>query len=166
MGIEIVSKEIDQKAVSLTELIQTTRSRLLAYARSRLVEDSAAEDLVQEACLSAWTSIDAVLESPNPPGWLMNALKIHIRRYYADIAKDNKLSDALAASADGEPLIADDADSEISFAAALTDDELHIVSLRAQGYSDREIADIVKTEYAAIRKRFSRIREKIKRFME
>jgi hypothetical protein len=75
MGFEIVSRETDRKAVFLTELLQTTRARLLAYARSRNFEGTAAEDLVQEVCLSAWTHIDAVMGSPNPPGWLMNALK-------------------------------------------------------------------------------------------
>jgi RNA polymerase sigma factor (sigma-70 family) len=166
MGFEIVSKETDREAAFLTELLQTTRARLLAYARSRNFEGTAAEDLVQEVCLSAWTNIDAVMGSPNPPGWLMNALKIHIRRYYASIAKDGKLFDALTANADGESRITDNADNEISFAAALTDDDLRVVALRAQGYSDREIADMTKTAYATIRKRFSRIREKIKRFMK
>lgn len=166
-GIEIVSEETDRKAALLSQLIKSTRTSLVAYARSKKVWEDIIEDLMQDTCLTAWTHVDAVLESPNPPGWLMNALKMHIRKYFAETAKGGKLAEALAASIDDEPIAFDEyTDGEISFAAALTDDEMHIVVLRAQGYSDREIAAMTKMEHAAIRKRFSRIREKTKRFMD
>jgi RNA polymerase sigma-70 factor (ECF subfamily) len=163
--IEIVSREIDPKAIFFTELVQTTRAKLAVYARSRKVAADVIEDLVQEACFSAWRNIDKVMGSPNPQGWLMNAMKLHIRRYHANLAKGGKLADMLIADPGSKQHITDDDSGEISFAAVLTADEMRIAALREQGYNDREIADMTNTEYSAIRKRFSRIREKIKKFM-
>ncbi len=52
--------------------------KLLAYARSLLHDESLAKEAVQDTFLIACKKPEALLDHPNPPGWLMQALKYTI----------------------------------------------------------------------------------------
>lgn len=53
--------------------------KLLTYARCSLEEEALAEEAVQEAFQIACQKIESLQESPNPRGWMFNAVKNTIR---------------------------------------------------------------------------------------
>lgn len=50
-------------------------ARLFEYARSSLANDALAEEAVQDTFAIACQRPEALLNSPNPPGWLVITLK-------------------------------------------------------------------------------------------
>jgi RNA polymerase sigma factor (sigma-70 family) len=147
------------------ELIGKHNSRLLAYASSRVRDRFQAEDIVQDVWLTAWSKVNDVMNSANPGGWLMNALKNHLKKHYANIAKAQKIADALII--DGEAAGFDTKFyEEISFASILSLDELRIIGLKEQGFKHREIAEKLGTSKGTIDSKVSRITLKITRFLE
>lgn len=62
------SKEIDHLYLQMYPL-------LFEYARSSLSNDALAEEAVQDAFIIACQKAEALCNSPNPEGWLVNALK-------------------------------------------------------------------------------------------
>ena len=65
--------------------------KLLAYARSLLHDESLAKEAVQDIFLIACRKPDALLDHPNPPGWLMQTLKYTIHNMNRGRAKLNAL---------------------------------------------------------------------------
>ena len=62
------SKEIDRLYLQMY-------SMLFEYARSSLFSDTLAEEAVQDTFIIACQKPEALCESPNPEGWLVNTLK-------------------------------------------------------------------------------------------
>ena len=62
------SKEIDRLYLQMY-------SMLFEYARSSLSSDALAEEAVQDTFIIACQKPEALCESPNPEGWLVNTLK-------------------------------------------------------------------------------------------
>jgi len=154
---------MDSKALFLTGLIEKTRETLNVFARSRIRDKSAADDLVQDACLTAWNRIDVVIASPNPDGWMLNTLKNLLLRYYrTQKERDNRTAELPEETRDNESA-EEMEDGEISFAHILTDEENRIIQLREQGYKDNEIAGFLKKSPDAVRKILQRIRIKIRK---
>lgn len=66
---------------------------LYAYARRRLREESAAEDLVQETFLAALSAEKSFAGKSSEKTWLTGILKHKIYDYYAKNSRRNELSD-------------------------------------------------------------------------
>ncbi len=62
------SKEIDRLYLQMYPM-------LFEYARSSLANDSLAEEAVQDTFIIACQKPEALCNSPNPKGWLVNTLK-------------------------------------------------------------------------------------------
>lgn len=62
------SKEIDRLYLQMYPM-------LFEYARSSLSNDSLAEEAVQDTFIIACQKPEALCDSPNPEGWLVNTLK-------------------------------------------------------------------------------------------
>jgi len=62
------SKEIDRLYLQMYPM-------LFEYARSSLSSDALAEEAVQDTFIIACQKPEALCESPNPEGWLVNTLK-------------------------------------------------------------------------------------------
>ena len=145
------------------ELINTTYDKLLVYAKVKIADPKRAEDLVQEACLTAWDKIKTVMDSPNPGGWLMNALKNHILKYNSSLSAEQKISEALML--ENQYTHINDS-NEISFSSILSDDELEIIKLKEQGYKHYEIANMLNAKLGTIDSKVSRIKKKITFFLD
>jgi DNA-directed RNA polymerase specialized sigma24 family protein len=99
------------------------------------------------------------MASENPGGWLMNALKNHIRKYYEKLAAERKLGAELAASAENAPAWPGEPGG-MTVADELSPEELRLVRLREQGYGYDEIAGFLDMKPGAVRVRMSRIKSK------
>jgi RNA polymerase sigma-70 factor (ECF subfamily) len=147
------------------QLLRDNSAILLTYAHSRVADNFQAEDIVQDVWVTAWKKIDDVFESSNPTGWLINALKNHLHRYYEHLANNRELSDKLTFEAD-QAAAMPEFNHAISFASVLSPGELRIVKLKEQGYKHREIAEMLGSSKGTIDSRLSRIKEKLARFLE
>jgi RNA polymerase sigma-70 factor (ECF subfamily) len=148
------------------ELVESTRSALFDFARAHVKDVSQAEDAVQDACYTAWVKIDALMDSPNPEGWLMNALKYQIHKQYDKLASEKRIAAKLFAKSPDSGAVYMDESGDVPFTAALSPDELRIVRLREQGYRHEEIAKLLNVEPGAVRTRLSRIKGKVAKFLE
>lgn len=57
-------------------------NQMYSYALGVLHNTGQAEEIVQETFLIAWTKCEQFIQSPNPGGWLMNALKYAIKNFF------------------------------------------------------------------------------------
>jgi RNA polymerase sigma-70 factor (ECF subfamily) len=147
------------------ELIETTRQAMLDFASAHMNDDSQVEDVVQEACGTAWEKIDTLMASPNLGGWLMNTLKNHIRKLLEKMKVEQKLNEKLASDTSCE-VVYQDALGENAVVEILSPEERLIAELREQGYTDSEIADFLGKKPSALRARLTRMRKKISKFLE
>lgn len=69
--------DADQRK-QIGELYMEMYGLLMAYARSAMEQESLAEEAVQETFRIACERAQVLLSSPNPRGWLVNALKFSI----------------------------------------------------------------------------------------
>jgi DNA-directed RNA polymerase specialized sigma24 family protein len=127
-----------RKAKFYEEIIESTRRAMLDFARAHMKDASHAEDVVQDACFAAWKKIDILMLSPNPGGWLMNALKNCMRRHYEKAAAERTIAEALMREGTDEVAYPNDIDED-SVIRMLSLDDLRIAELREQGYGDKSI---------------------------
>jgi RNA polymerase sigma factor (sigma-70 family) len=146
-------------------LVESNRRAMLDFARARMRDASQAEDVIQDACFAAWEKIGDLMLSPNPGGWLMNALKICIRRHRKKEAKERAATEALTRGWVDDVAYPDDIDENL-VAGILSHDDLRIAELREQGYGDSEIAELLGKTPGAIRMRLTRMRKKIAEFLD
>jgi RNA polymerase sigma-70 factor (ECF subfamily) len=148
------------------DLFDEMYNLLLNYAIYKIRDASAAQDVVQDVCLIAWEELDRVMASPNPRGWLMNALKNRIHKYGAALADAQQRTEPLTDSILGQGPSFDPTDSEVSFVSVLNPQEMRIATLKEQGYIHREIANILNLRPGTIDSAVLRIKEKINRSLE
>ncbi|MDR1156847.1 MAG: sigma-70 family RNA polymerase sigma factor [Oscillospiraceae bacterium] len=154
------------EATFYQELVDEMYDLLLNYTRIKVSDSSAALDIVQDVYLIAWEKIDRVIASPNPQGWLMNALKNYLHKYYCALADDQQMTQPLADNASDQVLLFEPADDEMSFLSVLTPQEIRIVRLKEQGYPHREIAKLLGLRPGTIDSAVSRIKAKISKFLK
>ncbi|MDR0446148.1 MAG: sigma-70 family RNA polymerase sigma factor [Oscillospiraceae bacterium] len=154
----------NQEIIFYEELIDAMYSVLLDYARLKTPDELTAEDVVQEACLVAWKKIDEVIASPNPQGWLMNALKHRILKYYEASENERQTSELTDDIQDTSPQF-DLSEGEPAFLSVLNEQERLIISLKEQGYTHREIAETLGVQPGTVDSAVSRIKEKITEFL-
>jgi RNA polymerase sigma-70 factor (ECF subfamily) len=142
------------------------RSDLIRFAEAN-IRDKAdreyAEDIVEETFKTAWQKIDELVASDNPNGWLINALKLHILKYYEKRTKEH-----LEKREYDEIEIPTETvfDNEISFSGSLSDDEMQIVKLKSAGYNHIEISKIMDVPVGTIHSKVSRLKDKLRKILE
>ena len=68
-----------EENIFLSELYFDMFENLFKVANMRLHDAQLAEDVVQDSFLAAVINIKKVMKSPNPQGWIMNALKYKVK---------------------------------------------------------------------------------------
>ncbi|MDR2357529.1 MAG: RNA polymerase sigma factor [Oscillospiraceae bacterium] len=151
-----------ERIAFFTGLTEANYTKLIKFAESKISNRVDAEDIAQETLYIAWRKIDVLMKSPNPEGWLVNTLKYRILKYIEGEGERAKLIGALmAVQSEGyEPTLISDVQSLLS---RLSDDEIHIVRLKEQGYTHHEIADMLGVPYGTIASKAFRIKGKIEK---
>lgn len=155
------------------ELVNATYDKMLAYAISKTIDPLQAYDLAQDACVTAWINLDKVMASPNPHGWMMNALKNHMYKFFEsqklEMQYVDRLADVECSEEIGMPDVADSLSGlaeEVTFSSILTPDEMRILRMKAQGYRNYEIADILGMKTNQLNTKVSRMKTKIGKFLQ
>ena len=153
----------------------------LAFHLTRNVEDS--KDLMQEAYFRAFKFFDKFQEGTNLKAWLFKILKnTYINQYrkvkrspssvsYDDVEPfvdtliegDNETEEELEEEATGVNL-----NDEVASALKKLEDEFKLVIVLAdiEGFTYKEIADILEIPIGTVRSRLSRARKKLQKQLE
>lgn len=147
-------KEIDDLYLQMYHL-------LFEYARSSLSNDSLAEEAVQDTFCIACQKPEALCESQNPKGWLVNALKYVIANTERSRTIANRILRDYFASQLNEISASDDLHGvEILYGDIAESDEFQLLKEMAlDGRSHLEMAQKRGISVMACRKRMQRAKE-------
>lgn len=138
---------------------------LLRFARRLTHRDFDAEDLVQETLLKAWRGFHQFQEGTNVRAWLFRIL---MNAYYARLRASNlfemtdpfEASTAICASDETEALAVRQA------LASIPEDQRRVLYLAVvEGFTCREIAEILSVPAGTVMSRLSRAREAMRCFL-
>jgi RNA polymerase sigma factor (sigma-70 family) len=146
-------------------LVDEMSLKLTQFAEYKVSDKNAVENIVEDTLETAWIKIDELMESENPNGWLYNALKIHIKRYYKELQTNEENLQTIEISELDMPIetIFDD---EVDFEDKLSSDELKIAHLKEQRFKHSEIAQIMGLTTGTISSKVSRIKAKLTKYLE
>lgn len=147
-------KEIDDLYLQMYDL-------LFEYARSSLSNDSLAEEAVQDTFYIACKKPEAVCESPNPKGWLVNTLKYVISNTIRSHSTANRILKDYFESNLSEISASNDLHGiEVLYGDIAESDELKLLKeMVLDGMSHLEMAQERGISVAACRKRIQRAKE-------
>ncbi len=125
-----------------------------------------AEDVVQEALLRAWKSLDALRDDAAAKSWLLTIVRRENARYFErhrleSVDIENLTPSQEALLADGQ----DDEMDQLREAIFQLDDDYRepLVLQVLMGYSTKEIADMMDLKQGAVLTRLHRARLKLKK---
>ena len=147
-------------------LCESLRPDLLRFAFWLCRDRQLAEDVVQEAMLRAWKSLDSLTDEGKAKAWLLTIVRREFARSFERKRLEVTDLDALVA-AEADVLAADD-DGELSQmreALFRLEDEYRepLVLQVLMGYSTKEIADAMGMQQGAILTRLFRARARLRR---
>lgn len=132
----------------LDKLYRQMRGKLLQYAYANLSSVEQAEDAVQETFKVASAKIEKVMESENPYGWLINALKLILRETKRRSAKEKKHVAISFSEIESQ---------DVNLSTSSIRSELRIMELLYSGLVSRDDFELLKAVYIhgfSILKRF------------
>ena len=138
---------------------------LFEYARSSLSSDSLAEEAVQDTFRIACQKPEAMINSPNPEGWIMNTLKNVLKNTIRNQNISRRiLLDYFASNINDITVINDRVGLEILYEDVADLEEFKIVKAMAlEGKSYLEMSQELGISMAACRKRMQRARETLRK---
>lgn len=143
------------------QLYQEMYEFLLSYALSYLKNSPLAEEAIQETFRIACLKPDALLDSPNPKGWLINTLKNTMRNIERSRGNANKLLIAYTAVHGSNVAFSEDKLSmEISYSNVADSEEFKLIKeMAVEGKSHLEMAEARGISVNACKKRVQRAKE-------
>ena len=134
---------------------------LFEYARGSLSSDSLAEEAVQEAFRIACQKPEALMNSPNPEGWMVNTLKNVLKNTLRNQNISRRiLLDYFASNINNITATNDRVGLEILYEDVADLEEFKMVKAMAlEGKSYLEMSQEFGISMAACRKRMQRARE-------
>ena len=138
---------------------------LFEYARSSLSSDSLAEEAVQDTFRIACQKPEAMINSPNPEGWIMNTLKNVLKNTIRNQNISRRiLLDYFASNINDITVTNDRVGLEILYEDVADLEEFKIVKAMAlEGKSYLEMSQELGISMAACRKRMQRARETLRK---
>lgn len=138
---------------------------LFEYARSSLSSDSLAEEAVQDTFRIACQKPEAMINSPNPEGWIMNTLKNVLKNTIRNQNISRRiLLDYFASNINDITVTNDRVGLEILYEDVADLEEFKMVKAMAlEGKSYLEMSQDLGISMAACRKRMQRARETLRK---
>lgn len=138
---------------------------LKSYALSILRDESLAEEAVQETFQVACNRPEALFESPNPKGWLVNTLKFTLHNMILSRESSQRLlSKYLSMQTDTMAFSEDKVSFEVMYQNIADTEEFKLIKEMAiDGKSHLEMAKARGITVAACKKRVQRAKEILKK---
>jgi RNA polymerase sigma-70 factor (ECF subfamily) len=159
------SHEDRQRKRRFEQLVAVLHRDMYRYAAWLSRDPGIAEDVVQEALLRAWKSLDSLREDSAAKPWLLTIVRRENARYFerkrletVDIDNLTPAQSALLASGDDEELL------DVRRAIFRLEDDYRepLVLQVLLGYSTTEIATLIGIKPGAVLTRLHRARNKLK----
>ncbi|MEI3085701.1 MAG: sigma-70 family RNA polymerase sigma factor [Oscillospiraceae bacterium] len=171
MGLAAHQEEI------IAQLYREMYRKLVVYAENAL-NDSLAEEAVQDTFRIACSKYDELMNSSNPQGWLMNTLKNVIRNIRKEQANLNKYF-VMTMSLDDEEFMEvcavgtdvhkrlEDTEVDLMYSDLLTEEEYRLLTLIVRyRYSILEAALEFGINVETCKKRIQRAKKKLRKILE
>ena len=141
---------------------------MMSYARSALKNESRAEEAVQEAFQIACQKPIALMNSPNPRGWMINTLKNTVRNAQHDMDRDSRLLAAYLALHSPQVAVTENRVSfEVDYGNMAHLEEFKLLEdMVLKGKSQLEMAQKRGISLAACKKRVQRAKETLRKMIE
>lgn len=160
--MELVEKAKNGDAEAFNELIENNKIKMYKTAKSILNNEDAICDAIQETLISAYKNIDKLKENKFFSTWI---IRILINKCYDIISKNKKLGTVVDISEVQDVKTFDryDSDSIVSKVLNQIDEDLKVVTVLFyyDGFSIKEISQIVNIPEGTVKSRLSRAREKL-----
>ncbi len=142
--------------------------KLMAYARSCLDSEALAEEAVQEAFRIACQKPEQLCGSPNPRGWLVQALKYTIQNIRSNRATARRIIETYLLTQIKEFSFSEDrVDLRVLYENVADTEEFKLLSeLAIEGRSHEEMARARNITVSACKKRVQRAKEILQRKMK
>lgn len=163
------SSEQRERRRKFDSLVAVYHADMYRYAAWLCRDRTIAEDVVQEALLRAWKSLDALREEDAAKHWLLTIVRRENARYFerkrletVDVDDLSPAQQALIAEAENEQ------QSELREAIYRLEDDYRepLVLQVLMGYTTTEIAELMGLKQGAILTRLHRARHKLKEIVE
>ncbi len=162
------SKAMDNRRRRFDQIVAGFHQDMYRYAAWLCRDKSIAEDVVQEALLRAWKSLDALRDDAAAKQWLLTIVRRENARYFERRRLETVDIDNLTASQSA--LLAEAPNDELTDLREaiyeLADDYREPLVLQVlMGYSTSEIAELMDLKQGAVLTRLHRARLKLKENM-
>ena len=138
--------------------------RFFIYARSALDNESLAEEAIQETFRIVCMKPEDLLSSPNPKGWIVNALKYTIQNMKRSRDKANVLLTQYLAANSSAAFSEDRISLEVTYENVARSEEFSLIKeMAVDGRSHLEMAQSRGISVAACKKRVQRAKEFLRR---
>lgn len=168
---ELVEKAKKGDKEAFTELIMSIEKDLYRIAKTRLHNDDDISDIFQETVINAFKSIKKLKNVEYFKTWLIKILINNCNSFYKerkkrkesfleDIQEENYLLDSNIETIN----------DELNFSAIMKtlnyDERISLTLYYSEGYTNKEISKILKTNENTIKARISRAKMKIKKMLK
>ena len=138
---------------------------LMIYARNALSSETLAEEAIQETFRIVCSKPEDLLSSPNPKGWIVNALKNTIKNTRRRRDTANVLLSQYLADHSGSDAFAEDRISlEVTYSDVAHTEEFRLIrEMAVEGRSHLEMARSRGISVEACKKRVQRAKEFLRR---
>ena len=150
----------------LGALILESERQLYATAKTILWQEADVEDAVQEAIVKAFAGIHTLKKDKYANTWLIRSL---INECYNQLRKDKNIFSLDSLPEQEEPRMHAQEDySDLRKALSLLSDELRIpvILYYINGFSVREVSEIMEISEGAVQKRLARARGKLRQSLD
>jgi len=159
------SNAVDERRQRFDRLVAVYYMDMFRYAAWLCRDRSIAEEVVQEALLRAWKSLDALRDAAAAKQWLLTIVRRENARYFERRRLETVDIDNLTASQSA--LLAEASNEELNDLReaiyGLEDDYREPLVLQVlMGYSTNEIAELMGLKQGAVLTRLHRARLKLK----
>lgn len=160
--MELVEKAKNGDNEAFNELIENNKLKMYKTAKAILNNEDDICDAIQETLISAYKNLNKLKENKFFSTWI---IRILINKCYDIIAKNKKVGNVVDISEVQDVKTFDKYDSDSVVAKALNeiDEDLKVVTVLYyyDGFSVKEISEIIDIPEGTVKSRLSRAREKL-----
>lgn len=168
---ELVKKAKKGDKEAFTELIMSLEKDLYRIAKARLQNDDDILDAFQETAINAFKSIKKLKNTEYFKTWLIKILINNCNSLYKERIKRKE---SLLEDVQEERYLIDSdieaINNELNFSAIIKklnyDERISLILYYSEGYTNKEIGKILKTNENTIKARISRAKTKIKKMLK
>jgi len=166
---ENISEATQKRRLRFDRVVGVFHQDMYRYAAWLCRDKAIAEDVVQEALLRAWKSLDALRDDAAAKPWLLTIVRRENARYFERRRLETIDIDNLTASQ--AALLAEQPNDELEDLREaiyeLDDDYREPLVLQVlMGYSTNEIAELMELKQGAVLTRLHRARHKLREVVE